>query len=129
LICAAADGCNSNAGVTVVVGGKVNLNGSTTNLTAPPTTPGAVTASVTPSQGAPGVVLYQVGTSTSPENFSATQLLGMVYAPDAHVNQNAASTLVVDFLVVADFVTNGNTITIDNTGGGGPPDQTPILAE
>jgi hypothetical protein len=121
--------CDATHGVTVVVGGKVNLNGSTTNLTAPPATQGATTATVTQSGGAPGVVLYQVSTSTAPENFSAQQLFGMVYAPDAHVNQNAGSTLVVNFLVVADFVTNGNTITVNNTGGGGPPTQVPILAE
>lgn len=128
LICAAADGCDGTKGVTVVVGGKVNLNGSTTNLTSPPAVPGATTASVTTS-GAPGVVLYQVGTSTAPENFSAQELLGMVYAPNAHVNQNAGSSLTVDFLIVADFVTNGNTITVNNPSNPYTPYQAPILAE
>ena len=117
-------------GVTVVVGGRVNLNGSTTNLQAPPALVGPGPADAPgPNTGAAGVVFYQAGTSTSPENFSAQQLLGMVYAPNAHVNQNASSSLTVDMLVVGEYISNGNTITIPNGSGGGGPVQTPVLAE
>lgn len=126
LIC---QGCDASHGVTVVVGGKVNLNGSTTNLTAPPVQQGTTAATVSTTDGVPGVVLYQASTSTAPENFSAQQLLGMVYAPYAHVNQNAGSTLVVNFLVAADYVNNGGTLNVTTLGGGGTPNQTPILAE
>jgi hypothetical protein len=72
--------------------------------------------------------LYQASTSTAPENFSAQQLIGMVYAPDAHVNQNAGSNLTVTYFVVADFVSNGNFITLQyNSGESG--NLAPRLAE
>jgi hypothetical protein len=119
--------CGTATGVTVVVGGKVNLNGSTTNLYSPPTT-SDLSPTITQNSGAPGVVLYQASTSTAPENFSAQQLIGMVYAPDAHVNQNAGSNLTVTYFVVADFVSNGNFITLQyNSGESG--NLAPRLAE
>jgi hypothetical protein len=62
------------------------------------------------------MVLYQAGTSTSPENFSAQHLNGVVYAPDAHINQNAGSSLDVGTFIVGDFVSNGNNITMNDTG-------------
>lgn len=121
--------CTSTNGVTIVAGGKVNLNGTATNLTAPPVADGTSAVSVDSSSGAAGVVLYQVRSSTSPENFSAQALNGMVYAPGAHIDENAGSTLTVGMLVVDDFVTNGNTITVTGYGGPNIIAQAPVLAE
>ena len=123
--------CQSGVnGVTVVVGGKINLNGSTTSLIAPPAATGAGTATVTASGGAPGVVFYQTSTQTSPENFSAQQLLGMLYAPDAHINLNGGgSTLTVSYVVAADIIANGAVVTVPDAGCGNCLSQTPQLAE
>ena len=109
--------CGAGSGVTIVVGGKINLNGSTTNLTAPPLATGAASATVTDSAGAPGVVLYQTSTATNPENFSAQSLLGMIYAPNAHIDLNGGgSTLTLTYVVAADIIANNSIITIANSG-------------
>lgn len=118
------------SGVTIVVGGKINLNGSTTSLVAPPTQSGTGSATVTADGGAPGVVFYQTSTSTSPENFSAQQLLGMLYAPAAHINLNGGgSTITISYVVGADIIANGSVITVPGAGCGNCLSQTPQLAE
>lgn len=118
------------SGVTIVVGGKINLNGSTTSLIAPPAQTGAGSATVTAAGGAPGIVFYQTSTETSPENFSAQQLLGMLYAPNAHVNLNGGgSTLTISYVVAADIIANGSVITVPGAGCGNCLSQTPQLAE
>lgn len=118
------------SGVTIVVGGKINLNGSTTSLNAPPAQTGAGAATVTASGGAPGVVFYQTSTSTSPENFSAQQLLGMLYAPNAHINLNGGgSTLTISYVVAADIIANGSVVTVPDAGCANCLSQTPQLAE
>ena len=125
--------CTSNGtsgtGVTIVVGGKVNFNGSTSSLVAPPKATGTGTATVTSTGGAPGVVFYMTSTQTSPQNFSAQSLLGMIYAPNAHINLNGGgSTLHVTFVVAADVIANKAQITVDNSGFSNLS-QTPVLAE
>lgn len=122
--------CQSGVnGVTVVVGGKINLNGTTTNLVAPPAAQGAGSATVT-TAGAPGVVFYQTSTQTSPENFSAQSLLGMLYAPNAHINlDGGGSTLTISYVVAADIVANGAVVTVPDAGCGNCISQTPQLAE
>lgn len=123
--CISGDG---GAGVTIVVGGKVNLNGSTTAIIAPPNFHGAGNASVT-TAGAPGVLIYQTSTSTNPENFSAQSLLGMLYVPRAHINLNGGrSTLTITYVVAADIVANKADIGI-SAGSIGNPVQVPVLAE
>lgn len=118
------------SGVTIVVGGKINLNGSTTSLVAPPSQSGAASATVTAAGGAPGIVFYQTSTTTSPENFSAQQLLGMLYAPNAHINLNGGgSTLSISYVVAADIIANGSVITVPGAGCGNCLSQTPQLAE
>jgi Putative Flp pilus-assembly TadE/G-like len=116
-------------GVTIVSGGKINLNGSTTNLMAPPAQQGAGPATVT-TAGAPGVLFYQTDTTTSPENFSAQQLLGMLYAPGAHLNlDGGGSTLTISYVVGADIVANGAVITVPAATCSSCISQTPVLAE
>ncbi len=123
-------GCVSGTtGVTIVLGGKVKLNGATTSLNAPPPWQGAGPATVSASMGAPGVLFYQTSTTTSPENFSGQSLLGMVYAPNAHINLNAASSLTVSFIVAADIVANGSTLTVSAPASSGGYTQVPTLAE
>jgi len=122
--------CQSGVnGVTVVVGGKINLNGSSTSLIAPPAQTGAGSATVT-TAGAPGIVFYQTSTVTSPENFSAQSLLGMLYAPNAHINlDGGGSTLTISYVVAADIVANGAVVTVPDAGCGNCLSQTPQLAE
>lgn len=116
-------------GVTIVVGGMINLNGSTTSLVAPPPQTGAGSATVT-TAGAPGIVFYQTSTTTSPENFSAQQLLGMLYAPGAHINLNGGgSTLTISYVVAADIIANGAVVTVPDASCGSCLSQTPQLAE
>ncbi len=120
---------NGHSGVTIVIGGKVNFNGSTTSLMAPPAQQGAGPASVT-TAGAPGVLIYQTSTTTSPENFSAQSLLGMLYAPGAHINLNGGgSTLTISYVVSADIVANGAVITVPSATCSSCISQTPVLAE
>lgn len=122
--------CRSGVnGVTIVVGGNVNLNGSTTNIMAPPAQQGIGQASVT-TAGAPGILFYQTSTTTSPENFSAQQLLGMLYAPGAHINLNGGgSTLTISYVVAADIIANGAVVTVPSATCASCIDQTPVLAE
>lgn len=121
--------CTANSGVTLVVGGKVNLNGATSVLTAPPNYQGTGTPTISGSSGAPGVLIYQTTKSTSPENFSAQSLLGMIYAPGAHLNlDGGSSTLSVTYVVASDIVANKSVITVP-AGGSGNPSQVPVLAE
>jgi Flp pilus assembly protein TadG len=125
--------CTSNGtsgtGMTLVVGGKINFNGSTTTLVAPPKATGTGTATVSPSAGAPGVLIYQTSTQTNPENFSAQSLLGMLYAPNAHIDLNGGgSTVHVSFVVAADLIGNNGNISVDN-GGFRSLTQTPVLSE
>ena len=116
-------------GVTIVVGGKVNLNGSTTSLIAPPGQQGTAEATVT-TAGAPGVLFYQTDTTTSPENFSAQQLLGMLYAPGAHINlDGGGSSLTISYVVAADIIANGAVITVPSATCNSGVSQTPVLAE
>jgi hypothetical protein len=111
------------------VQGKINFNGSTTTLVAPPKDTGTGAATVTSAAGAPGVLIYQTSTQTNPENFSAQSLLGMLYAPNAHINLNGGrSTIHVSFVVAADVIGNGADISVDS-GGFGSETQTPVLAE
>lgn len=118
------------SGVTIVVGGKINLNGSTTSLIAPPAQTGAGSATVTADGGAPGMVFYQTSTTTSPENFSAQQLLGMLYAPNSHINLNGGgSTLTISYVVAADIIANGSVVTVPDSGCTNCLSQTPQLAE
>lgn len=122
--------CNATGGVTLVVGGKVNLNGATTVLNAAPNYNGTGTPSIGDgTSGVPGILIYQTTSSTSPENFSAQTLLGMIYAPGAHINLDGGSSrLAVTYLVAADIVANKSVIAIPNSGGGNPS-QVPVLAE
>lgn len=122
--------CNATAGVTIVIGGKVNLNGATSNLSAAPNYEGNGTPSITDgSSGVAGVLIYQTTKSTSPENFSAQSLMGMIYAPGAHINLNGgSSTLAVTYIVASDIVANKSVIAVPNAGGGSPS-QVPVLAE
>lgn len=116
-------------GVTMVVGGKINFNGSTTSLIAPPALEGAGAATVT-TAGAPGVLFYQTSTTTSPENFSAQQLLGMLYAPNAHINLNGGgSMLTISYVVGADIIANGSVVTVPSVSCGSCISQVPQLAE
>jgi hypothetical protein len=121
-----------STGVTLVVGGQINLNGGTTTLNAAPNYTGTGTPTVdlstVGSNGVPGVLLYQPNTGTSPENFSAQSLLGMIYAPNEHINLNAGSTLTVTFVVAGDLVLNGGVVQIP-TGNGYGASQVPVLAE
>lgn len=122
--------CNATAGVTLVIGGKVNLNGGTSTLNSAPNADGTSTPSIGDgSSGVPGVLIYQTTKSTSPENFSAQSLLGMIYAPGAHINlDGGSSTLTVTYLVAADIVANKAVVTVPSAGGGNPS-QVPVLAE
>ena len=123
--------CQSGvSGVTIVVGGNINLNGSTTSLMAPPAQQGTGSSTVTAAGGAPGVVFYQTSTQTSPENFSAQSLLGMLYAPDAHINLNGGgSTLTISYVVAADIVANGAVVTVPDASCSNCISETPQLAE
>jgi hypothetical protein len=117
------------SGVTIVVGGKINLNGSTTSLIAPPAQSGAGSATVT-TAGAPGIVFYQTSRSTAPENFSAQQLLGMLYAPEAHINlDGGGGQITLSYVVGADIVANGTVVTVPDGGCGNCLSQVPQLAE
>jgi hypothetical protein len=118
------------SGVTIVVGGKINLNGSSTSLMAPPAHTGTGAATVTAAGGAPGVVFYQTSTVTSPENFSAQSLLGLLYAPQAHINlDGGGGTLTISYVIGADIVANGAVVTVPDAGCGNCLSQTPQLAE
>ena len=121
------------SGVTLVVGGNIDLNGASTTLNAPPGGQGVGSVSVT-ADGVPGVVLYQTGSGhgqndcTNPSNAFSGTLLGMVYAPNCQFNVNAGSQVSLDFLVVNQIEANGIILTVPNTGNPGAP-QTPTLAE
>jgi hypothetical protein len=130
LTCTACTSGTNGQGVTLVIGGRVNLNGTSTSLIAPPPYEGAGQATVTPSGGVPGVLIYQTGAAncTSPENFSGQVLEGMLYAPTCHINLNAGSTLTVGMVVAGEIVANG--IILSVPGGGGPNgSELPTLAE
>ncbi|HKU81128.1 MAG TPA: pilus assembly protein TadG-related protein [Candidatus Tumulicola sp.] len=119
----------SQNGVTLVIGGKVNLNGATTSLQAPPGGQGVGPAPTT-AKGTPGVIVYQTGAGncTSPQNSFAGTLKGMIYAPTCQFNVNAGSTMTLDFLVVAQMEANGIVLTVPNDNHPGIP-QNPSLAE
>ncbi len=118
-----------STGVTLVVGGKVNLNGSTTAINAPPAVTGVQSATVT-AAGAPGVLFYQTSTNTNPENFSAQSLLGLIYVPGAHVNFNGGgSTETITSIVAADIVANNATLSVSGTSSSGYATQVPVLSE
>lgn len=122
--------CNSTTnGVTLVIGGKTNLNGATTTLNAPPGGQGPAPVSVT-AAGVPGIVIYETGAGncTNPQNSFAGTLNGMIYAPTCQFNVNAGSTMTLQFLVVDQMEANGIVLTVPNTGSPGIP-QGPALAE
>ncbi len=119
------------SGVTLYVqSGKVQMNGVNTNLSGPPPVEGSGTATVTTAGGAPGVVFYQPGCQgASPENFSAQSMLGLIYAPNCHINLNGGgSTVTISFVVAQDIVANGAVTTVSQ-GTGGPLVQNPNLVE
>lgn len=118
-----------SSGVSLVIGGKVNLNGANMNLNAPPNQQGTGAATVTASGGVPGVLVYMTSTQTSPQNFSAQSLLGMIYAPNAHINLDGGrSTLAVTYVVAAEIIANGSSISIQSSSLSNPT-QAPVLAE
>jgi len=120
------------SGVTFYIqSGKVNLNGVNTNLSGPPPVEGSGTATVTNAAGAPGVLYYQPGCQgASPENFSGQSMLGMIYAPNCHINLNGgSSSLTTNLVVAADIVANGAVITIPPSGTNSGLVQHAILVE
>lgn len=121
---------DNQTGVTLVIGGKTNLNGGTTNLQAPPGGQGPDPVTVSQNGGAAGIVVYETGAGncTNPQNQFAGTLRGMIYAPSCQFNVNASSTLTLDFLVVDQMEANGIVLTVPNNGGQGIP-QAPALAE
>jgi len=106
-------------GVTFIITGNINMgNGSTETLSAP-----------LDSNGDPGVLFYDSGTSITIDGGNSSSFSGIVYAPNADVvaNNGTGTTLDMDFVAKTLNMAGGATITTfatpalgSGTGGGTP---------